>query len=109
MKRLIEFTIDDGTTMTVEVDELERGGLAPAARPGEMITRAQISFEDALEKMRPATTILIKKLRSLPDQPDEIGVEFGLKLTAEAGAVLASAGAEANYKVILKWKDKKKE
>jgi hypothetical protein len=31
-------------------------------------------------------------------------VEFGIVLNAEAGAVLASASASANYKVIMTWK-----
>ncbi|MGH2593215.1 MAG: CU044_2847 family protein [Anaerolineae bacterium] len=40
------------------------------------------------------------------DAPDEVGVEFGIKLNAEAGAFVALAGAEANYKVTLKWTKK---
>ena len=31
-------------------------------------------------------------------------VAFGVKLTATAGAVLASAAVEANYKVTMMWK-----
>ncbi len=31
-------------------------------------------------------------------------MEFGLKLSAEAGAFVASVGGEAHYKVTLKWR-----
>jgi hypothetical protein len=31
-------------------------------------------------------------------------VEFGIVLSAEAGAVLAAASAAANYKVTMNWK-----
>lgn len=109
MKRLIEFTLDDGTSLVVEVDEPELGGLVPASRSDEVIAKAQVSFEEALDKIKPAANGIIKKLRGLSDQPDEINVEFGLKLSAEVGAVVAAAGVEANYKVILKWKKEEKD
>ncbi len=104
MKRLVEFTTDDNACILVEVDEPESGGLVRAARPGEVIIKASMSFDDALEKVKPVASKIIGKLRGLHDQPDEITVEFGLKLSADAGAVVASAGVEANYTVTLKWK-----
>ena len=104
MKRLIEFPLEDATSLIVEVDEPESTDpLVRAARPSEVVTRVQQTFEEALDKVKPAASIIIQKLRSLHDSPDEIEVEFGLKLTAEAGAVVASAGVEANYKITLKW------
>ncbi len=105
MKRLIEFPLEDGNSITVEVDELEpEGGVVRAARPGEIAAKAGQTFEAALDRIRPAASIIITKLRALSDPPDEMTVEFGLKMNAEAGAVIAAAGAEANYKVTLKWK-----
>ena len=103
MKRLIEFPLEDGTSILVEVDEPEEGGLVDASSPGEIITKAQQTLGEALEKVKPAAQYVIKELRKLHDSPDEIQVAFGLKLSAGAGAVLASAGAEANYTVTLKW------
>jgi len=47
--------------------------------------------------------LAIQQLRKLHDAPNEIQVNFGLKLSADAGAGLAAAGAEANYTVTLKW------
>jgi hypothetical protein len=41
--------------------------------------------------------------------PNEIKVEFELKLSTEAGAIVAASGIEANYKVTLKWKRKENE
>ncbi len=110
MRRLVEFPLQEGGTLLVEVDEPEgyagtttRGGVVKAARPGEIATRAQDTFEDALDKIKPAAQTIIDKLRALSDAPDEIDVEFGIKLSAEAGAFIASAGVEANYTVTLKW------
>lgn len=112
MKRLVEFPLQEGGTMLVEVDEPEgaaeatvRGGVVKAARPSseEVVEKAKVTLEDALDKIKPAAQSIINKLRGLTDAPDEIGVEFGIKLSAEAGAFIASAGVEANYKVSLKW------
>jgi hypothetical protein len=107
MKHFITFNLESGGVMTVEVDEpMAEGGLARAARPGEVIEKAGESFETAMDKIKPAAVAVIGKLRDLADPPDDIEVEFGIKLTAAAGAVLASAGVEANYKVTLKWQKK---
>jgi hypothetical protein len=109
MKRLVEFPSDSGEPILVEVEDVElagetRRGLSPSA----VVERAQTSFEDALEKARPMATSLVGKLRAIGDAagnpPEEVQVEFGIVLNAEAGAVLASASAGANYKVTMTWK-----
>ncbi len=109
MKRLVEFPSDGGETVLVEVEDLAsagqtRRGLSASA----VVERAQTSFEDALEKTRPIASGLIGKLREIGDSavepPDEIQVEFGLLLSAEAGAVLAAASATANFKVTMTWR-----
>lgn len=103
MKRLVEFPLEDGTTMLVEIEESEKGGLVKASRADDVIVKAQITLEKSLEKVKPAAQFIIQQLKNLHDSPDEIEVAFGLKLSADAGAVLASAGAEANYTITLKW------
>jgi len=108
MKRLIEFPLEDGTTMFVEVDEPDTGKIIQASR-GDIIEKAHTTLEKSLEKVRPAAQSILAQLRKLHDAPDEIEVSFGIKLNAETGAILAAAGLEANYSVNLKWiKEKEK-
>lgn len=102
MKRLLEFPLEDGTSILAEVEEPDQGGLIKAS-VGDTIAKAQQTLEKSLEKVKPAAQFVIQKLRELHDAPDEVQVSFGLKLSAEAGAVLASGGVEANYIVTLKW------
>ena len=105
MKRLVEFPLDDGSTIVVEVDEPEpEGGTVRVSRPGELAEKAQVTFEEALNRIRPAAEGIVARLRGLSDPPDQVSVEFGLKLSAQAGAIVAAAGAEANYKISLTWK-----
>ena len=111
MKRLIEFPLEGGGSVLVEqdTDEEQISGLVPAARgePGEKLhERAAMTFQEAVEKIKPTAEAIIHKLRSLSDPPDETTVEFGLKLTAASGVVVAAAGIEANYKITLKWQRK---
>ncbi len=105
MKRLIEFPLEDGGSIVVESQVTEpAGGMVRAGRPVEIVTKAGQTFEAALEKIKPAAAAIITKLRSLSDPPDEVEVEFGVKMNTEAGVFIAAVGAEANYKVTLKWK-----
>ncbi len=90
--------------MVVEVAESElpeRPGRA--ACPSEIAGKATQSFEAALEKVRPAAEGIIANLRTISIPPAEIEVEFSIKLSAGAGAFIASAGGEAHYRVHLKW------
>jgi hypothetical protein len=104
VKRLVEFPLEGEGTILVEVDEPEpKGGVVQAGRPGEIAVRASQTFEAALERIKPAAGAIIVKLRGLANPPDEVEVEFGLKLSAEAGAFIASAGTEANFTVKLTW------
>ncbi len=105
MKQLIEFPLEDGGTVLVEVDEPKSAaGRRQVSRSGEKAVKAASeNFETALTRVKPTANAVIATLRDLVEQPDEIGVEFGLKFTAETDLVLAAAGVEANFKVTLKW------
>jgi hypothetical protein len=105
MKRVVEFPLEQGGSILVEVDDREpRPGHVRGPNSGEVVTRANQTFEAALERIKPAASAIITLLRDLTDSPDTVGVEFGIKMSAEAGAVLASAGVEANYKITVTWK-----
>jgi Trypsin-co-occurring domain 1 len=103
VKRLVEFPLEGGGAVVVEADEPSSGSVR-AARLGEIAERAEQTFEAALETIKPAANAIITKLCELTQRPDEVSVEFGVKLNVKAGVVI-SADAEANYKVTLKWKE----
>jgi hypothetical protein len=65
--------------------------------------QASQTFEQAVGRIRPAAQALITQLRALAHVPDEVQVEFGLELSAEARAYIASASTSANFKVSLAW------
>ena len=105
MKRYVRFDVGKGDSIIVEVDEpAAAGATVPAGLRAEMPEKAKVTFEEALDRIRPIAEAVINRVRDLSDAPDEIGVEFGLKLSGTAGAIIASATMEANYKVTLTWR-----
>ena len=105
MRHLIEFDLEEEGTILVEVKELSpESGVVKAGRAGAMVEKASQTFESALDKIKPAAAVIVSKLRHVADPPDEIEVEFGLTMNADAGAFIAAVSAEANYTITLTWK-----
>jgi len=103
-KRLVKYPLENGQFILVEIDEPDEAGTVRVGRVGDKIEEAKETLEQALGNLEPVAKAVINKIRGLVDAPDEISVEFGLKLAGNAGVILASASVEANYKVSLKWK-----
>ncbi len=89
-------------------DEPESAGTVRAGG-GETIIKAKETLEEALNNVLPVTQSLVGKLRSIGNNPDEIEISFGVKLSTAAGAVIAAASAEANFDVTVRWTGKKEE
>lgn len=99
---LAEFTLDDGTTVLIQVPELSSDrGFERASKGGDLAIKAKQSFSEALDTVRPVAETVMRKLRGM--NADEIEVKFGLKLSADAGAIFTSVGGEASFEITLKW------
>jgi len=108
MKRLVEFPLEEGGSIVVEIDEPETGGTVRAGRD-DKIEKARETFEDALNKVLPVTKTVVEKVRAMASHPDEIEVTFGINLSTIVGAVIASASAAANFGVTVRWTGTHKE
>jgi hypothetical protein len=72
VNRLVEFPLEEGGSVVVEVAESELPeGPGRAARPGEIAAKTTQSFEAALAKVRPAAEGIIADLRSISMPPAE--------------------------------------
>jgi hypothetical protein len=105
MNRLVEYEVGEGQKIIVEVSEPTPGGLVPVGRGSDAIVKAQRTLSETLDNIRPTAESIIDKLSDLTKRPDEISIEFGVKLSASAGAVLAAASAECNFVIKLTWKN----
>jgi len=108
--RLVRFQLegDDSSFVYMEVDEK-----LPVAKDedeenligigDEVVVQAQQKLEEALAIVRPVANTIIEKVKSLNQPADAVEVKFGVKMSAELGAIIASGSAEVNYEITLKW------
>ncbi len=104
MTELVQFELRDGGVVVAELND-DEPGIERAARDGGRILRAAVDLDQALDKARVLANSAWAKLQDLTRRPDELEVEFGLRLNAEAGAVIARAEAEGHLQVRLVWKN----
>lgn len=102
MGELVRWQTFDGPVV-VEVDSTDPGFRSVSRKPGDIAADAQERFEDALERVRGAAVTALHTFRDSSLSPDEVSLEFGVKFSAAAGAVIASTAAEGHLNVTLRW------
>ncbi len=108
MKRLVKFTLEDGSTVLVEAEETEvEGEMVRVSRPSishEIVDITNQTFEESLGIIvKPVANTLLNRLKDLSKQPEEVQVSFGISMDLKAGMFIA-AGTGANFNVTLTWK-----
>lgn len=101
MTQLVRFDLDDGGSVLVE--PAAEDGIVRASGTGTAIRNATASYETALAGVREAAVATLRQFTSLPRQPDEVTVEFGVRLDVAAGALIARTAVEGHLQVTLKW------
>jgi hypothetical protein len=100
MVQLVSFPSDTGFPLKVEVSENDYGVERVARRGGGIIEATQ-KLEDALGQAMPTLRSVVRSVQSL--SPDEAEIEFGITLSAEAGAVVAKTAVEGHFTITLSW------
>jgi hypothetical protein len=98
---LAGFELSPGRDVLVEVDSTE-DGFEPLGSIDDGIVRAAVGFSDRLDSIRDAVTETLTQLGEKLN-PDEITVSFGIKFSAQAGAVIAKTSLEGNLGVQMVW------
>ncbi|RFS84791.1 hypothetical protein D0T12_14815 [Actinomadura spongiicola] len=101
MKELVRWQTENGTVI-VETDDTEPGFRSVSRGPG-IVHDAARRFEDAFQDVRDAAESALAALRGGDLNPDAVELEFGVKLNAAAGAVIAKTSVEGHLKVKLIW------
>ncbi|MGW1050648.1 CU044_2847 family protein [Streptomyces sp. NPDC002521] len=105
---IMEFPLDDGSAVLVRVSdgqalsELRTRGASTSA----VIEKAEGTFESVMQAVRAVTRGVATQVEDLVQRPDVLVVEFGVELTAQAGAIVTAAGASAQLTVSLTWNNK---
>ncbi|CAM5244295.1 hypothetical protein SALBM135S_05917 [Streptomyces alboniger] len=103
MTELMRWESDEGPVV-VEVDSRDPG-FRSVSRRGESgeIHEVEGRFESALHNVRGAAVSALRTFRERSLDPDTIELEFGVKLSAAAGAVIAKTSTEGHLTVKLTW------
>jgi NTP-dependent ternary system trypsin peptidase co-occuring protein len=98
----VEVPLGQGEALIVQVDD-DAGGLVRAGRLDEVTATATETFESALGRLKGAAQAVVTRMRTLAEPPDEVTVDFSVKLGTQLGVVIANSSAEANLRVSLRW------
>lgn len=104
MAELMRWELPDGDEVLVEIAQ-DAPEISPVSRAGDLIESAGASLGSALGHVRNAATVVLGQFRGMAERPDEVQVEFGVRLTAEAGAVIAKTSVDGHLNVTLKWRN----
>jgi hypothetical protein len=86
MAHLTAFAVHSGRSIGVYVEDSAGPSVTRQIGEQSITTRASWTFEGAISRARPASEATVAQLQGLASTPDEVAVEFGRLLSAEAGA-----------------------
>lgn len=100
----LQVPLNDGQhVILLEVKETE-DGFSQASRAGDIIERLKPgTLEQGLDHISALARETLIKLRELPELPDVISVECGIKVAAKFGVVVAESTGEAHLIVKAEW------
>lgn len=103
---IFELPVASGGTVFLEVDERDRGAKTYRGSGSDTVIKAAgETFDSVVGRLRPVADALASQLGSLGHAPNEVSVEFGVKLTADASVVIAKAASDASLRITLSWQN----
>lgn len=77
----------------------------PSLKPTELATKSAQALGQAMGTIYALANRTTEVINRLPSKPAEFELEFGIKIDAEAGAVVSKVGGEGNLRIKMVWKD----
>jgi hypothetical protein len=82
-----------------------QGGLRSAGlKPTELATRSVQALGQAMGTIQTLANRTTETIKKMPQPPSEFELEFGIKIDAEAGAIVSKVSTEGNLKIKLVWR-----
>jgi NTP-dependent ternary system trypsin peptidase co-occuring protein len=99
---LVRIGLEDGGWLVAEsAEEDGAGGPVKAGRVADAFQEMPGNLRSVLGSVAQASREVLAELRDAG--PDEVKIEFGVKLTVSAGAVLTKGEAACHLKVTVGW------
>jgi hypothetical protein len=104
----IETTAQDGTVIRIEVESSKgttTGFHRQASTPTNVSNETtRDAYHQTLSAIRACAAGVIDTLQKLETPPAGASIQFAIKIDAEAGALIAKSGGDAQFKISLSWK-----
>lgn len=97
MVQLVRFDLGSDGSVVAEIDDTDPG-VERASWGGDQLKTVVAS----LGQVTGLAFAAVRQFKNI-EHPDEIELEFGIRLNMEAGAVLARSSAEGHIQVRLAW------
>ncbi|MFE2988624.1 CU044_2847 family protein [Streptomyces sp. NPDC059262] len=103
MPELTQLALEDGEIILLEEvgASPESGGPVKAGRVGDAVRELPRTLQEALTPVRGLAQAVQDQLRGTG--PHTVEVEFGVNLSAKAGAVITASEASAHLKLRMVW------
>jgi hypothetical protein len=98
----VEEGSDDVVVFEVDRSTIVDDQVLASRESGLVVARTRTTLEETLTHLKPSLSKVVHMLRGTA--PDEMEVEFGLKMGGETGVIVAKGTAEVNFRVTLAWK-----
>jgi len=103
-KQLVQFDAGDGSQILVEIEEPDNVEGYRLATGGQiLVTRAATTLSETFQSLSPIVKCITDSFKRLPQRPDSIKLEFGLKFGVKGELVIASGQGEGTCKIELSW------
>ncbi|WP_063758830.1 CU044_2847 family protein [Streptomyces sp. NRRL S-340] len=101
---LVRFDLGGGSAgVYVEMPDDDPGVERARRRVGGTRQEAVDGFEAGLDQIRDVAGRTLRRITAMPSPPSTVELEFGVKFSVEAGAVIARTGVEGHVKVKVVW------
>lgn len=86
--------------------EMSSGGTlrGPSFKPTELATKSAQALSQAMGTIHALANRTTETIERLPQKPAEVELEFGIKIDAEAGAIVSRVGGEGNLRIKMVWR-----
>ncbi|MFE5868445.1 CU044_2847 family protein [Streptomyces roseifaciens] len=102
MISLVRVPIEGGGTILFEsASQAPYEGPVKAGRVGDAVRDLPHTLQQVLGPVRDAAAAVLDQVRQA--KPDEVEVEFGVDLSAQAGAVITKGESAVHFKVRVMW------
>ncbi|MFD4634785.1 CU044_2847 family protein [Streptomyces sp. NPDC058284] len=116
MGQFVDFAFEDGTSALVEISPVDAAGgdaaedgqweddvpVRPVGAGSRVIQRSGQLLHDAFAPLAPILSGIHARAQEMSHAPDELSIEFGVKLTAGLKIAVVSGG-EASFTVTATW------